>query len=138
MQGQAAYWAGEVTQLSTVQAALGAEITVPAAQGQEKIKIPAGTQSGAIFRQRGKGMPHLQRNGAGDLLVIVNVLMTVRRRTEKLLYVSVWYACGALLWTFVVYSFGNVIWDPLGALRGRYINVLVADADTAQWVIDHG
>jgi cbb3-type cytochrome c oxidase subunit I len=51
-------------------------------------------------------------------LVIVNLLLTVRQRTEKLLYVSVWYACGALLWTFVVYSFGNVIWDPQGALRG--------------------
>ena len=51
-------------------------------------------------------------------LIIVNLLLTVRQRTEKLLYVSVWYACGALLWTFVVYSFGNVIWDPQGALRG--------------------
>ncbi|MBI5499073.1 MAG: cbb3-type cytochrome c oxidase subunit I [Deltaproteobacteria bacterium] len=51
-------------------------------------------------------------------LVGTNLLMTVRRRTEKLLFVSVWYACGAVLWTFVVYSFGNVVWDAQGALRG--------------------
>jgi cbb3-type cytochrome c oxidase subunit I len=51
-------------------------------------------------------------------LVAVNLLMTVRQRTEKLLYVSVWYACGAFLWTFVVYAFGNVVWDSSGALRG--------------------
>jgi cytochrome c oxidase cbb3-type subunit 1 len=51
-------------------------------------------------------------------LVAINLLMTVARRTEKVLYVSVWYACGAFLWTFVVYSFGNVVWDPAGALRG--------------------
>jgi cbb3-type cytochrome c oxidase subunit I len=50
--------------------------------------------------------------------VAINLLMTVARRTEKVLYVSVWYACGAFIWTFVVYSFGNVVWDPAGALRG--------------------
>lgn len=51
-------------------------------------------------------------------LLIVELLMTVRQRTEKLLYVSVWYACGAVLWTFVVYAFGNVVWSADGALGG--------------------
>jgi cbb3-type cytochrome c oxidase subunit I len=51
-------------------------------------------------------------------LVAVNLLMTIRQRTENLLYVSVWYAVGAFIWTFFVYMFGNVVWEPTGSLPG--------------------
>ncbi len=53
------------------QAALGASIEVPTLSGRAMLKIPAGTQSGKIFRMRGKGIQHLQRPGSGDELVRV-------------------------------------------------------------------
>ncbi len=59
--------------VNVAQAALGGEVMVPTANGQEKIKLPAGIQSGTVIPLRGKGIPHLQRNGQGDLLVIVTV-----------------------------------------------------------------
>jgi cytochrome c oxidase cbb3-type subunit 1 len=53
------------------------------------------------------------------LLLVLNVVMTVVERREKTLYVSVWYAAGALLWTTCVYPIGNVMWHPqTGALSG--------------------
>ncbi len=55
------------------QAALGSEIEVPTLEGDEKLRIPAGTQPGRIFRMRGKGVPHLQRNGRGDQLVVISI-----------------------------------------------------------------
>ena len=51
-------------------------------------------------------------------MVIPNLLLSIRQRRENLLYVSVWYGCGAFIWTFVVYAFGNVVWDPEGSLAG--------------------
>jgi len=51
--------------------------------------------------------------------VIVNLVMTVARRRENLLYVSVWYVLGAAVWTAGVYPIGNVMWHPsTGALPG--------------------
>ncbi len=58
-------------EVNVAQAALGADITVPVIGGEEKIKIPAGTQSGDILRLKGKGMP--SRYGRGDHLVHVKV-----------------------------------------------------------------
>jgi len=53
------------------------------------------------------------------LLVIANLLMTVRRRNEPILYVSIWYVCAAVLMTACTYCIGNVIWKPdSGALAG--------------------
>ena len=52
--------------VSSAQAAMGAEIEVPTLTGGERIKIPAGTQPGQVFRLRGKGMPHLRGAGTGD------------------------------------------------------------------------
>ncbi|MGI6209613.1 MAG: molecular chaperone DnaJ [Anaerolineae bacterium] len=60
--------------ISVPQAALGATIEVPTLEGEESLKIPPGTQSGRIFRLRGKGVPHLQRPGRGDQLVVIRVL----------------------------------------------------------------
>ncbi|OQY19028.1 MAG: molecular chaperone DnaJ [Anaerolineaceae bacterium 4572_32.2] len=59
--------------INIAQAVLGDEITVPTLDGDVPLKIPAGTQSGKIFRLRGKGIPHLRRNGRGSQLVIIQV-----------------------------------------------------------------
>ena len=55
------------------QAALGAEIDVPSLNGRVSMKIPAGTQSGTVFRVRGKGLPDVHDGRSGDLLVRVIV-----------------------------------------------------------------
>lgn len=52
--------------ISFTQAALGATIDVPTLDGKVKMKIPNGTQSGKVFRLRGKGIPHLHGGGRGD------------------------------------------------------------------------
>jgi molecular chaperone DnaJ len=60
--------------ISMVAAALGGDIAVPAIDGSEaKVKIPAGTQSGAHFRVTAKGMPVLRSKQTGDLYVQVAV-----------------------------------------------------------------
>jgi len=52
---------------------LGGEIGVPTLEGSVKLKIPAGTESGTVFRLRGKGLPDLRRGGRGDQHVKVDV-----------------------------------------------------------------
>jgi molecular chaperone DnaJ len=65
--------------LSMTQAALGARLKVPTADGEEEIEIKAGTQPGAEIRLRGKGVPHLRRAGVrGDLHVMVDVRVPTR------------------------------------------------------------
>jgi molecular chaperone DnaJ len=59
--------------ITFTQAALGAEIEVPIVTGTARVKIPAGTQSGKLLRLRGKGLPHLQGAGFGDMIVRVVV-----------------------------------------------------------------
>ena len=59
--------------VSFVQAALGAEIEVPTLSGKTHIKVPAGTQPGALFRLKGKGIKNIQGYGTGDLHVRVTV-----------------------------------------------------------------
>jgi molecular chaperone DnaJ len=59
--------------VNVAQAALGDEIGVPTLDGDEKIAIPAGTQTGRVIPIRGKGIPHLRRQGRGDQLVVVQV-----------------------------------------------------------------
>jgi len=51
------------------QAALGTEVEVPTLYGNEKLKIPAGSQTGKVFRLKDKGIPHLHGSGRGDHLV---------------------------------------------------------------------
>jgi len=52
-------------------------------------------------------------------LVFFNFIMTVHRRTEPILYVSIWYVCAAAILTACTYALGNVIWRPdTGALSG--------------------
>ena len=52
--------------ISFAQAALGASIDVPTLDGPAKLKIPAGTQAGKVFRLKGKGIPALSGGGRGD------------------------------------------------------------------------
>ncbi|HEX7955889.1 MAG TPA: molecular chaperone DnaJ [Pyrinomonadaceae bacterium] len=69
------------------QAALGSEVTVPTLDGQEPLKVPAGTQTGTVFRLKGHGMPVLGGRGRGDLFVSVTVVTptTLTREQRKLL-----------------------------------------------------
>jgi len=59
--------------ISFPEAVLGTQTEVPTIDGKAKIKIPAGTQSGKIFRLKGKGFPAFQSYEKGDELVEVNV-----------------------------------------------------------------
>ena len=52
---------------------LGAKIEVPTLSGPHELKVPAGTQSGEVFRLRGQGMPSPRGRSVGDLHVQVNV-----------------------------------------------------------------
>lgn len=60
--------------INVAQAALGDEFSIPTLHGEEKLVIPAGTQSGEVIRLRGKGVPFLRRNGRGDQLVMIRVV----------------------------------------------------------------
>jgi molecular chaperone DnaJ len=59
--------------ISFVQAALGAEIDVPTLDGKVKMKIPSGTQSGKVFRMKGRGVKDVQGFQQGDQHVRVTV-----------------------------------------------------------------
>ena len=64
------------------QAALGDEIEVPTIDERVKLKIPAGTQTGTLFRIRGKGVPFLRRSGRGDQHVRI-IVVTPTNLSEK-------------------------------------------------------
>ena len=59
--------------INVAQAALGATLTVPTLDGEADLQVPAGTQSGQVFRLKGKGVPHLRSSRRGDQLVAVIV-----------------------------------------------------------------
>ncbi|MDB6054063.1 MAG: dnaJ [Verrucomicrobiales bacterium] len=59
--------------ISFVQAALGATVEVPTLTGKAEIRLPAGTQTGSVFRLKGKGIRNVQGYGSGDLHVRVSV-----------------------------------------------------------------
>lgn len=62
-----------VMPISFPQAALGTELEIQTLEGEATIKIPEGTQSGKEFKLRGKGVPHLNSHGKGDLIVEIRV-----------------------------------------------------------------
>ncbi len=70
-----------VIPVSFPQVALGAEIEVPTLEGQTKMRIAEGTQSGKEFRLRGKGVPFLNEHGRGDL--IVQIMVETPKRLSK-------------------------------------------------------
>jgi molecular chaperone DnaJ len=57
-----------------VQAALGDEVEVPGLVGKTRVKIPAGSQTGKLFRLKGQGIAHLRGSGRGDQLILLVVL----------------------------------------------------------------
>ncbi len=59
--------------LSFSQAALGASVTIPTPHGDERVTIPAGTQTGTILRLKHKGLPRLGQGGMGDLHIRTHV-----------------------------------------------------------------
>jgi len=70
--------------ISFVEAALGGEVELPTLEGRGKLRVPPGTQPGAVLRIKNKGIPHRTRSGRGDQLVEVKVevptVLTDRQR----------------------------------------------------------
>jgi molecular chaperone DnaJ len=64
--------------ISIAQAALGTEVDVPTLNGRAKVKVPAGTQGGQVFRLKGHGIPDLSGYGRGD--EIVRILVETPRK----------------------------------------------------------
>ena len=73
--------------ISFTVAALGGEINIPTLEGEAKIKIPAETQSGQVFRLRGKGIRPIRQTSAGDLMchVVVETPVRLAERQRELL-----------------------------------------------------
>ena len=69
--------------ISFAQAALGAEVEVPTLAAPVPVKIPAGTQSGAVFRLKGRGVKNVQGYGHGDLLARVQIEVPTRLNSEQ-------------------------------------------------------
>jgi len=69
--------------LSITTLALGSEITVPGIDGNETLRVPEGTQTGATFRLKGKGMPDVGGRGKGDLLVTVQAVTPKKLTREQ-------------------------------------------------------
>jgi len=63
--------------------ALGGTISVPTLDGNEKLEVPEGTQTGHVFRLRGKGMPSVNGRGRGDLHVAVTVVTPKKLTREQ-------------------------------------------------------
>ena len=60
--------------INFAQAALGTEVEVPTLDGKTKLKIPAGSQTGRVFKLKGQGITHLHGRGRGDQLVALFVV----------------------------------------------------------------
>lgn len=73
--------------LSFAQAALGAELTIPAIDGECEVTVPAGTQYGRVITVRGRGLPDLRTGRRGDLLVriIIEIPRKLTARQKELL-----------------------------------------------------
>ncbi len=69
--------------VSIAQAALGTEVLVPGLNGEERLKIPEGAQTGSIFRLKGKGLPDPHGGGKGDLYVNVRVITPTKLSREQ-------------------------------------------------------
>lgn len=68
--------------LTFVQATLGDELEVPTVHGKIKLKIPAGTQTGRVFRLKGKGVPNVHGRGQGDQHIQVKIV-TPKKITNR-------------------------------------------------------
>jgi molecular chaperone DnaJ len=76
-----------VVHIAMTQAAIGITLPFETLEGAEELSIPSGTQSGREFRLRGRGVPHLQGRGRGDLIVtiIVDTPTDLGKEQEELL-----------------------------------------------------
>ncbi|PJA97365.1 MAG: molecular chaperone DnaJ [Ignavibacteriales bacterium CG_4_9_14_3_um_filter_34_10] len=68
--------------ISFPEAVLGAEVEIPTLNGRAKLKIEQGVQAGTFLKMREKGIQHLNRHGAGDQLVKVNIFIP-KKLTQK-------------------------------------------------------
>ena len=68
--------------ITFAEAALGAEIDVPTLEGEEKFRIPEGTQTGTSFTMKGKGIKYINSQRKGDLIFNV-VLETPKNLSDK-------------------------------------------------------
>ena len=73
--------------ISFADAALGGELEVPTLDGRVKLKIPAETQTGKLFRLRGKGVKPVRGGGTGDLLCrsVVETPINLTKRQQEIL-----------------------------------------------------
>ena len=69
--------------VSFAQAALGAEVVIPTPYGDAALKVQPGTQTGAVYRVKGKGLPRLGEGGRGDLHVRVHVWTPTKLTPEQ-------------------------------------------------------
>jgi molecular chaperone DnaJ len=69
--------------VNIAQAALGAEIQVPTLDGEEKLELKAGVQSGSRFRLKAKGVPHVNSHRRGDLVVHIKVAVPSKLSAEQ-------------------------------------------------------
>jgi molecular chaperone DnaJ len=76
-----------VVPVSFAQAAIGADITIPTLEGDHKMHIPEGTQTGTQIKLRGKGVPVLNGHGKGDIFVQIKVQTPTKlnKRQKELL-----------------------------------------------------
>ena len=73
--------------VSPVTAALGGEVSVPTPEGEARLKIPAGTANGKVFRLRGKGMPSVRGGSSGDIdaRIVIEVPANLDRKQRAIL-----------------------------------------------------
>lgn len=69
--------------ISFTVAALGGEIAVPTLEGKANLKVPAGTQSGQVFKLRGKGIVNVNARDRGDLLARLIVEVPTRLNSDQ-------------------------------------------------------
>jgi molecular chaperone DnaJ len=69
--------------INVAQAALGADVEIPTLDGNDMLKIPAGTQPGKVFTLKGKGVPFIRRKDRGNQRVIVNVAVPTKLTKEQ-------------------------------------------------------
>ena len=78
------YWLSILIQIGIFAiAALGGEVPVPTLEGKASLRIPVGTQTGQVFKLRGKGIANIEGRGRGDLLARVIVEVPTRLNSEQ-------------------------------------------------------
>jgi molecular chaperone DnaJ len=96
------------------QAGLGAEIRVPTLDGEEMLTIPEGTQTGTIFRLKGKGIVSLQGHGRGDLFVVTTIITPTKLTREQRRLLEQFAAIEEKQNSGTAKKFGNKVKDIFG------------------------